>query len=200
MRTLQAQTMAHPNKAGRIPSRAGRWGIIGITILPLAFGLVCGAAQPNPANVALSWVRSPTPEVTGYRIYFGAVSRSYSNNITVGNLTNHTISGLTSGVTYYFTVTAYTANGVESLYSNELLYIVPGGLAQLQIRITANQQAIITVLGQVGHTYEIQAATDAKTWSVLGTVTTGTSGSGSYTNTNPGTFSKRFYRTRDPQP
>jgi len=158
------------------------------------------ATLPIPASVNLKWNRSPSSEVTGYRIYYGAASRSYSTSIMVGNVTNNTVLGLNSGDTYFFTVAAYTASGLESPFSNELLYIVPGGLAQLQIRITASKQAIITVIGQVGHTYEIQAATDFKTWTVLGTVNTGASGTVSYTNTNAGTFTKRFYRTRDTQP
>ena len=77
---------------------------------------------------------------------------------------------------------------------------MPGGTAQLQIRIAPNKQAILTVTGKTNHTYEIQATTDLKTWSVIGTVTLGASGSKNYTNTNAGSFSKRFYRTRDTQP
>lgn len=158
------------------------------------------SALPPLASVSLQWQRSPSPEVTGYRIYYGAVTRNYSNSIAVGNVTNSVLPGLNIGETYYFTVAAYTASGLESLFSNEVLYIVPGGLAQLQIRIAANRQAILTVVGQIGHTYEIQATSDLKAWGIIGTVTLGPSGTQSYTNTNAGSFPKRYYRTRDTQP
>ena len=49
--------------------------------------------------------------------------------------------------------------------------------------------------GPVGHTYEIQATQDFKTWTVIGTVTVGTNGSFIFTDTNAASFSRRFYRT-----
>ncbi len=158
------------------------------------------AVPPGLASVTFKWNRSSSVDVTGYRIYYGAMTRSYSNSVAVGNVTNTTVSSLTVGDTYYFTVVAFNASGQESAFSNEVLYIIPGGTAQLQIRIAANKQAILTVTGKTNHTYEIQATTDLKTWTVLGTVALGTSGSASYTNTNAGSFPKRFYRTRDTQP
>lgn len=193
-------------RTGEVFRRTGRllgfpWimgGILLLALLPHP-GPAFSALLPT-ASVSLKWNRSPSAEVTGYRIYYGAVTRNYSNSIAVGNITNSVLPGLNIGETYYFTVAAYTAGGLESPFSNELLYIVPGGLAQLQVHIAANKQAILTVVGQIGHTYEIQATTDLKTWSVLSTVTLGTSGSKSYTNTNAGSYSRRFYRTRDTQP
>jgi hypothetical protein len=174
-------------------------GILLLALLPHP-DRAWSATPPTLASVTLQWNRSPSAEVTGYRIYYGALPRSYSNNIALGNVTNTTVANLTIGDTYYFTVVAFNAGGLESTFSNELLYIVPGGTAQLQIRIAANKQAILTVTGKTNHTYEIQATTDLKTWSVIGTVTLGASGSRNYTNTNAGSFSKRFYRTRDTQP
>jgi hypothetical protein len=155
---------------------------------------------PGAGSVNLAWDRSPSPEVTGYRIYYGAVSQSYSNSIMVGNVTNTTVPNLTTGNTYYFTAIAFNASGLESIFSNEILYIVPGGTAQMQIQVAPNKQAILTVTGKTNHIYEIQATTDLKTWTVLGSVTLGASGSVNYTNTNAGSFPKRFYRTRDTQP
>jgi cell wall assembly regulator SMI1 len=43
----------------------------------------------------------------------------------MGNLTSNTISGLVSGATYYFAVTAIGTNGLESDYSAEVSYTVP---------------------------------------------------------------------------
>ncbi len=157
------------------------------------------AVVPVP-SVTLGWDASPSTDVTGYRIYFGAGSRNYTNSIMVGNVTSNSIPGMVIGATYYFTVVAYNAIGLESIFSNEIIYTVPGGLAKLQVLVAANKQAILTVTGKVGHTYEIQATADLKTWTILGTVTLGASGSANYTNTNAGSFPKRFYRTRDTAP
>ena len=154
---------------------------------------------PAP-SVTLAWNASTSTDATGYRIYYGAASRNYTNSIVAGNVTSNTIPGLVIGVTYYFSVVAYNSSGLESTFSNEIMYTVPGGLAQLQILVAANKQAILTVTGKVGHTYEIQTTADLKTWTVIGTVTLGASGSTNYTNTNAGSFPKRFYRTRDTQP
>ena len=50
--------------------------------------------------------------------------------------------------------------------------------------------------GPIGHTYDILATQDFVTWTVIGTVTVGASGSLDFTDTNAASFSKRFYRTR----
>ena len=156
-----------------------------------------GTGSPS---VTLLWDQSGSLDVTGYRIYYGITSMNPTNSVGVGNVLSNTIPSLVIGATYFFTVVAYTAVGLESHFSNEFIYTVPGITAQLQIRIAANQQAILTVSGQSTHTYEIQTTPDLITWSVLGTVTLGASGSTSYTNANAGSFAKRFYRTRDTQP
>lgn len=157
------------------------------------------AVVPVP-SVTLGWDASPSADATGYRIYYGAASGNYTNNIMVGNVTSNTIPSLVVGATYYFSVVAYNSFGLESTFSNEITYTVPGGLAKLQLFVAANKQAIITLTGRASHAYEIQTSADLQTWTILSTVTTGAGGSANYTNTNAGSFSKRFYRTRDPQP
>jgi hypothetical protein len=150
--------------------------------------------------VTLGWDASPSTDITGYRIYYGAVSGNYTNSVTVGNVTSNSIPGLVIGATYYFTTVAFNSIGLESTYSNEIVYTVPGGLATLQLVIAANKQAILTVTGRASHAYEIQTTTNLTTWTTLGTVTTGAGGSANYTNTNAGSFPKRYYRTRDTAP
>ena len=79
------------------------------------------SAQPS---VKLSWERSADPNATGYNIYYGLLSRRYTQKISFGNSTNATISGLVAGSTYYFAVTAYDQWGDESDFSNEISYKV----------------------------------------------------------------------------
>ena len=76
-------------------------------------------------SVTLEWNPSTDPSVTGYNLYYGAASRTYTNKIDVGNSTNVTVNGLVEGVTYYFAATAYNILGAESDYSTEVSYTVP---------------------------------------------------------------------------
>jgi Bacterial Ig domain len=76
-------------------------------------------------SVSLDWDPSPSPDVAGYNVYYGAAPRAYTNTASVGNATNTIISGLVEGVTYYFAATATDATGLESDYSNEVNYSVP---------------------------------------------------------------------------
>jgi hypothetical protein len=54
-------------------------------------------------------------------LYYGSTSGSYIARIDVGTATTSTITGLMSGQTYYFAVTAYDrTDNVESPFSNEV--------------------------------------------------------------------------------
>ena len=82
------------------------------------------AAEAQTSSVKLAWNPSAGPQLAGYRIYDGVSSHTYTNIVQVGNVTNATISGLTVGVTYFFSVTAYDTSGLESPFSNEISYKV----------------------------------------------------------------------------
>jgi len=147
-------------------------------------------------SAVLAWNRSTNATVAGYNVYYGGTSHTYTNVISAGNATNATISGLVQGTTYYFAATSYTAEGLESPFSTEVSYTVPGLLYGVKFRITPAGLHILTVTGPVGHTFDILATQDFVTWTVIGTVTVGASGSLDFTDTNAPEFSKRFYRTR----
>jgi hypothetical protein len=80
-----------------------------------------GFAQTS-STVTLAWNRSSSAGVSGYRVYYGVSSRTYTNHVDAGSATNSTISGLKTGVNYYFSATDYTTNGIESGYSTEIMY------------------------------------------------------------------------------
>ena len=310
-------------------------------------------------SVTLAWNRSSDTNVAGYNVYYGGASGAYTNEISVGNATNATITGLVQGTVYYFAATTYAASGMESPFSSEISYTIPlpavatlwpstavpgvvdagpdravelgvkfrsdvagsitgirfykasantgthvgnlwtstgtllatatftgetasgwqqvnfatpvsitantvyvasyhannghysydnnyfsvngvdnpplhalangvsGGngvyaygsssifpnqtwnacnywvdvvwqivLPGVQLNITPTRQFILTVNGPVGQTYNVQATQDFKTWTTIGTVTVGASGSLNFTDTNAASFSRRFYRTR----
>ena len=148
------------------------------------------------ANVTLAWNPSTNPIVAGFNIYYGGASGVYTNKTSVGTVSSLTIPNLVIGATYYFAATTYSAAGAESALSSEVSYTVPAPVSGLQLGVTPSKQFILTMTGPVGHTYDIQATQDFITWTVIGTVTVGTNGSFSFTDTNAASFSKRFYRTR----
>lgn len=156
------------------------------------------ATATDPSSVRLTWNPSPDANVVGYRIYYGGASAHYTNQIAAGNLTTALISGLGSGKTYYFATTAYTADGVESPFSNEIRYTP--NYSQLRCRATETNQMTLTITGEIGHRYEIEATQDLANWTVIGAATVPPTGSTDFTDPNAGSFTRRFYRLRDTTP
>ncbi len=90
------------------------------------------------SSVTLAWDPSVGGGIAGYRLYQGASSRSYTNVITTGNATTATVSNLVRGATYFFAVTAYSTNGLESEYSNEITYTVSNTPPAISLSSPAN--------------------------------------------------------------
>lgn len=99
----------------------------GSKVLGLVFLLMVFLQFPawGTASVTLVWSPSANSSVAGYNIYYGGASRTYTNKISVGNMTNVVISGLVEGTTCYFAATTYSVLGIESSFSGELVYFVP---------------------------------------------------------------------------
>ena len=198
MRTTSEQTVGLSKPALGFLSRVVRRTTIqgGILLLALLYspGPAFGASLPGSPSVTLAWNTSAGPEVVGYRVHLGAASGNYTSSVMVGNVTINTVPGLTSGLTYYFAVTAYDADGRESLFSNEISFVP--GLPTLQIHLTAVGQAVLTVSGRVGQTCEIQVTQDFKVWTAIGTVMLGAGGSLDFTDPSAAYRSRRFYRAR----
>ena len=77
------------------------------------------------ATVNLAWNASTGSNIAGYKLYYGTSSGNYSYDVTVGQQTSCSISGLKEGRRYYFAATAYNTSDVESDYSKELPYTIP---------------------------------------------------------------------------
>jgi Fibronectin type III domain len=142
-------------------------------------------------SVELTWSPSSSPDVVGYNIYYGGQpTGGYNNKISVGNATNVTVSGLTSGVTYYFSATAVNSSGIESYYSIQSSYVVLSTAAILGGVVYSNNTVSMGLTGTPGSMYVIQASTDLVNWISLQTNVTPLQ----FTDTNVGHYRKRFYR------
>jgi hypothetical protein len=113
------------NVAGGLNSAGEKAGrrVSGFVLLALVFMQLRVLAVST--SVTLSWNPSTDPTIAGYNIYYGGASYTYTNEISIGNSTSVTISGLIPGTTYYFAATTYSALGFESAFSSELAYLVP---------------------------------------------------------------------------
>ena len=76
-------------------------------------------------DVTLAWDANTEPDLAGYELHYktgspGPPYNGHDSPIDVGNVTQFTIYGLDDDVTYFFVVTAYNADDVQSNYSNEV--------------------------------------------------------------------------------
>jgi hypothetical protein len=80
---------------------------------------------PQSGGATLTWAANSESDLAGYKVYMGTSAGTYTLPIDVGNTTTHKVIGLLPGKTYYFTVTAYNAEGSESTHSNEASKTIP---------------------------------------------------------------------------
>ena len=85
-------------------------------------------AQSKAQSITFSWEPptqnsdgSPISNLAGYKIHYGTSSSDYTQTVAVENagLTRYVVDNLPSG-TYYFAITAYNAQGLESPLSGEI--------------------------------------------------------------------------------
>jgi hypothetical protein len=79
---------------------------------------VQNSTQSTP-SISVTWDPSPDDSVVGYRVYSGNVSGQYTASQALGDQTTADVA--INGGTVYIAVTAYTADGIESALSEELL-------------------------------------------------------------------------------
>jgi hypothetical protein len=113
-------------------------------------------------NVALSWAAANNPAVTGFHVYYGTASRSYSNILTVGNTSRAVISGLTFGTVYYVAVSELDSRGHESALSAEITF--QAGSAMLTSANIGGQRFSFNLQGSTGQQYVILSSTNFLDW------------------------------------
>jgi fibronectin type 3 domain-containing protein len=94
--------------------------VLFLPLLSCLFLSICPIARS--AQVTLAWDQATSPDVVGYKIYYGTASGSYTAVIDAGNSTSYTVPGLQDGTVYYLATTAYDATDDESNFSSEVIY------------------------------------------------------------------------------
>jgi hypothetical protein len=74
----------------------------------------------SAGNITLAWTANTESDLVGYNVYQGTSTGIYGTPVSLGKVTTYTISGLTQGKTYYFTVTALDDASNESGYSSQV--------------------------------------------------------------------------------
>jgi len=93
----------------------------GLLVMAGCLEALAAAGTPAPTSVTLAWERNPEPGVAGYKIYWGEVSRQYTQVLDVDDTPSAVLNHLEAGKTYHFAVTAYNEALQESVFSQEVV-------------------------------------------------------------------------------
>ena len=162
--------------------------------------LALASASGAEFGVTLQWDANPEPTVAGYHAYVGTQSGRYDRIIDAGTETIVRIAPLDPGVTYYFAVTAYTDDHLESPFSDEIAYAVRinGTNAMLQsltlAMTNAGTSVSISFNVKPGRHYLVQATTDLQTWQTLESFLFGISTAVIWNDPETSMHPLRFYR------
>lgn len=115
--------------------------VIGPIAASTTFVLTCTGTGGNTVQmvsvgalgeVSISWVPpsenvdgTPLTDLASYRIYYGSMSRSYTDSIDIQDPTATSHAFAVASGDYYVTMTALDQNGNESAYANEIVRSVP---------------------------------------------------------------------------
>jgi hypothetical protein len=162
-----------------------------LNLIPAATSL---AASASPTvSVTLDWAASTGTNIAGYKIYYGTTSGSYTQVVTIGPVTQVTISGLTPQTTYYFTATAFDSDGLESLGSNEASFTVPVPQPELRLVRVGSKSTLQWPTNFPGYTLQ-WSSSPTGVWTDL-TSSPAISG-GSFTHKNTTGTAQRYYRLK----
>ena len=87
--------------------------------------VICWATPLHGASITLGWYQDANAAIAGFNVYYGTASQDYMSSVQTGPQPFCDIHDLDEGTTYYFAVSAFDSNGVESGLSPEISYTVP---------------------------------------------------------------------------
>ncbi|MBI1767137.1 MAG: hypothetical protein HYR67_02040 [Bacteroidetes bacterium] len=143
---------------------------ISVLTLPAA-PAVSTASSITVNSFVAQWGAVPT--ATSYNLDvaidagFTAILSGY-NNLSVGNATSQTVSGLTAGTIYYYRVRSVNSSGTSASSSNGSALTLPGApVANSATSITTNSFSANWTAAQSATEYHIDVATDNTFSSIL---------------------------------
>ena len=104
-----------------------------VYVAKFIFILTAFAPSAYCASVKVSWDAVTKNEdgsganLGGYEVYYGTTSNNYSTTVDAGMNIQTTVSGLSAGQTYFFSVKAFSAQGVRSKFAIEKSITLPAG-------------------------------------------------------------------------
>ena len=117
----ETQPHRRSDAPGKLRKLIGLTRFLGAALIVAAFA----ASAQAQTSVTLAWDPDPSGTIAGYYLHERIDGQTYTNVIDVGNATSATVSNLIAGATYFFAVSAYDVNQVESDPSDEIPYTVP---------------------------------------------------------------------------
>lgn len=90
----------------------------------VSFALLINARAGQ--SVTLAWNPNTETNLAGYRLYWGHASRQYATHVEVPVPLTFVTVAVEPGTQYWFAVTAFATDGLESDYSDEVSYTSPG--------------------------------------------------------------------------
>jgi hypothetical protein len=99
-----------------------------VTLAMLGFG-----RHLEAASLTLAWDHSTSSNTAGYQVSYGTQSGKYTATVKAGYVKSVTITGLTEGTTYYFSVQSYDSAGTLGSPSPEISGKVPAPVPVLSI-------------------------------------------------------------------
>jgi len=116
------------------PSDVAAAGTASVNVIDTGTGLksntvtfvITSAGSPTQHQTTLFWTASSSP-VIGYNVYRGVQAGGPYMLLNTGIVTADTFADATarSGQTYFYVVTAVSNSGVESVFSNEAVGVIP---------------------------------------------------------------------------
>ncbi len=171
-------------------------------ILPITLGLTGlvlmearAAAVVSAMPITLAWKAANDPTVSGYAIYYGPTNQPATNRVDAGTGTSVTLFGLKANVGYRFFAVSYSAAGLQSVPSNELL-LAPPAISRLQLARKADGSMQLNAKAAPGTTCSILFTSKLQpaAWQPLAQTTADQVGNIIAVDASAAQANSRFYR------
>jgi hypothetical protein len=108
-----------------------------------------GFSRGFAATLSLAWSSGPEADIAGYRLRYGTTPGAPTSATDSGGLSQCTVTGLATGVPYYFSLVAYDASGNDSAPSPEIEAVLPynGAPPSLEAVIESTTDSMFVLRG-----------------------------------------------------